>query len=175
MGMRRRIGILHEPTAQVTGLSPAFDDVAEQIGLVRNWLSEEHIDYKAVENMDESRKRISWTTQCDPGISIYNSIYSDKEGEFFLWHEAAIARVEAPSRALLHFLLNKNATFFVPYRFALNDDNLILIQLRVYLGGITLDHLDLRLNSLIPFSQAALADLQENFGIEPFIRDYHSA
>ncbi len=175
MGMRRRIGILHEPCSEMVDLGPAFSDVAEQVGMVRNWLMEGDIDYKAVEKMDESRKRISWVTQCDPGISIYNSIYSDKDGEFFLWHEAAIARVEAPSRALLHFLLNKNSTFFVPYRFALNENNLILIQLRVYLGGITLDHLDLRLNSLIPFSQAALADLQDNFGVEPFIVDYHSA
>lgn len=175
MGIRRKIGIINEPTAGAVDLGPGFEPVLEQVELVRNWLTEEQIDYKVVEKKDESRRRIAWTTQCDPGISIYNSIYSDKDGEFFLWHEAAIARVEAPSRALLHFLLNKNATFFVPYRFALNDDNLILIQLRVYLGGITLDHLDLRLNSLIPFSQAALADLQENFGVEPFIKDYHSA
>lgn len=173
MGMRRRIGIKNE--LAVTGdIHPALNDVAEQVSLVREWLTNDNVDYKAVEKFDEARKRVSWSTQCDPGISIYNSIYSDQEGEFFLWHEAAIAKVETPTRALLHFLLNKNHTFFVPYRFAINDDNLILVQLRVYLGGITLEHLDLRLNSIIPFSQAALADLVDNFDVDPLIKDYHA-
>ncbi len=169
MGQRRSISLYDSQIEDENQKERYKRDVIKMINVYFETSDSDHREPAPSEN---GSGHYSWNKFLHPGISVINQIY-EKEDETFFLQEAAISRVSTPMPELFDYLMEHQASFPFPYRYAIRD-GLLVIQLHVYLAGITKEHLELRLGCFDNFVRKELDFLMETFSIKPLIRPNHN-
>ncbi|MGE3683313.1 MAG: hypothetical protein AB7G93_16435 [Bdellovibrionales bacterium] len=117
----------------------------------------------------ETETMVSWSARTVSELSLCLSVYKIfGTHEMFVWIEAGIGRIPTKDAAAVTAdLLKRNNSYFYPYRLAIAADDAIMVQFRSPVEGISEQYFKTVLESLFPFAEIVLTDLQAKFRIFP--------
>ena len=138
--------------------------------IVRDWLKKGGIEYRDVET--EDGQTVKWNlTIGDPSMSMYLAIAADgPKSPLGIALDIALARMPVDrSGSVKEYLLKRNSTFRIPFRFGLTGGDIIALQWTTYCEDCTEAFMREALELIPTVATKEFEELRKEFNLAPYL------
>jgi hypothetical protein len=115
------------------------------VDIIDKFLIQHGITLKPVKEANS----IYWSFFCNPGLSVWFSLYVDEADEVFVHLDVSFGRIKSRDSGAALLFMQKNFDHHYPLWFAIDDSGCISLKFRCYSDGVSAEHLLIRLQTIM--------------------------